>query len=133
MDREARIQAALRNLENGQFKTLRAAAEATDVSRSTLSYRRKGGQAKHKAHPDQQACTPEEEQALIEWIRRWHSQNFPIRHAMLRDMARHLILNRLNNSRRNTISAYLTSHNWPTRFIKRHPYLKGVTVTEAVA
>ena len=47
---------------------------------------------------------------------------------MLRDMARHLILNRLNNSRCNTISAYLTSHNWSTQFIKRHPYLKGLIV-----
>jgi helix-turn-helix, Psq domain len=56
MDREARIQAALLGLENGQFKSLRAAAEANDVSRSTLSYRRKGGHANHEAHPDQQVA-----------------------------------------------------------------------------
>jgi Tc5 transposase DNA-binding domain len=126
MDRESRIRAVLEGLKSGQYKSVRAAAKAIDILYSTLAYRQKGGQANHEAHLDQQACTPEEEQALIEWIRRWHSQNFPIRHEMLRDMARHLILNRLDASRRNTISAHLTSHNWPARFIKRHPYLKGL-------
>jgi hypothetical protein len=70
MDREARIQTALRGLKSGQFKSLHAAVEANDVLRSTLSYRRKGGQASHEAHTNQQACTPEEEQALIGWIKR---------------------------------------------------------------
>src|SRR5579862_5068325 len=71
-----------------------------------ISTRWKGGQANHEAHSHQRACTPEEEEVLIQWIQRWHSQNFPIRHEMLRDMARHLILNRLTNSRRNTISTH---------------------------
>src|SRR2546421_5146904 len=41
-------------------------------------------------------------------------------------MAGHLILNRISGSRRETISTYLTSINWPSRFRKRHPDLKGL-------
>lgn len=45
---------------------------------------------------------------------------------MLHDMAQHLILNCLNASWWNTILTHLTSHNWPTQFIKQHPYFKGL-------
>jgi Tc5 transposase DNA-binding domain len=116
MDREARIRAALEGLDSGQYKFVRAAAKATDILHTTLAYRQNGGQANHEAHSHQQACTPAEKEVLIQWIQRWHSQNFPIRYEMLRDMARHLILDHLD--RRNTISAHFVSINWPARFIK---------------
>jgi DDE superfamily endonuclease len=46
-------------------------------------------------------------------------------------MAQYLILDRLSNSRRNTISTHLTSINWPAQFIKRHPYLQGL-ITKSI-
>ena len=69
MDREARIQEALQGIKSGQYKSVNAAAKATGIPRSTLEYQQKGGQSNYNAHTNQQACTPEEEQALIEWIR----------------------------------------------------------------
>jgi hypothetical protein len=45
---------------------------------------------------------------------------------MVRAMAKHLILSRISDSHRNTISTFLTSHNWPTRFIKRHSHLEAI-------
>src|SRR5215470_18319924 len=115
MDREARIQAALRGLESGQYKSVHAAAKAEDVPYTTLIYRRKGGQARHNAHSHQQACTQAEEEVLVKWIQRWHSQGFPIRHGMLHNTARFLILDCLD--RQDTISAVLTNVNWPARFL----------------
>ena len=41
-------------------------------------------------------------------------------------MAQHLILNRINIDQRNIISTYFTSINWPMRFMKQHPQLKGL-------
>jgi hypothetical protein len=129
MDREDSIQRALQDLETGKLKTVYAASRFHKVPRSTLIYRRNGGQSRHHAHAMQQACTPEEEEALVSWVQRWSGQGFPIRHYMLRAMAKHLILSRICDSRRNTVSAFLTSHNWPTRFIKRHSHLETVIAT----
>src|SRR5215470_15861529 len=127
MDREARIQAALQGLENGQYKSIRAAATAVDVPHNTLLYRKKGSQAMHQAHPHQQVCTEVEEKALIKWVQQWSSQGFPIRYEMLRNMARHLILDRLDWH--NTISACLINPNWPAQFINQYPFLKGLITT----
>jgi hypothetical protein len=128
MDREANIRKALDGLKSRKYKSIRAASRDTGVPHPTLIYCLKGGQSCRDSHVAYQACTPAEEEALIQWIKEWHSRGFPIRPEELRDMARHLILSRINSSGRNTISTYLTSHNWPSRFIKRHPDLKGLLV-----
>jgi Tc5 transposase DNA-binding domain len=126
MDREQSIQNALLDLQTGRLKTVYAASRFHKVPRSTLIYRQNGGQSRHLAHAAQQACTPEEEATLIDWIQRWSAQNFAIHHDMLRAMAKHLILSRVDSSWRKTISTFLTSRNWPTRFIKRHPNLEAI-------
>jgi hypothetical protein len=41
-------------------------------------------------------------------------------------MAKHIILSRAMSKRRNTISTYLTSRNWPARFPKRHSHLQDI-------
>jgi hypothetical protein len=126
MDRESRIRAALEGPKNGKYKSARAAAKAENVPRTTLQYRLKGGQETHSAHAYQQACTPGEEDALVEWVQRWHSEGFPISDEMLRTMTQRLILGRMDNSRRDTISTYITSRNWSACFIHCHLYLRGV-------
>jgi DDE superfamily endonuclease/Tc5 transposase DNA-binding domain len=126
MDREDSIQKALQDLETGRLKTVYAAARFHKVPRSTLIYRQNGGQSRRHAHAAQQACSPEEEQALVKWVQRWSSQGFPIPHSMVRAMAKHLILSRISDSRRKTVSTFLTSRNWPTRFIKRYPHLEAM-------
>jgi hypothetical protein len=65
----------------------------------------------------------------VHWAEEHTMQGFPIRHDMLRAMAKVLILSRANATRRNTISTHITSRNWPTRFLKRHPHLK-TTISE---
>jgi hypothetical protein len=126
MDREKNIAAALRDLEDGQFKSFAAAAQYHQVPRTTLLARKNGAKSRRLAHGNQQTCAPEEEEALVRWAERQTAQGFPLRHDMLRLMAKELILNRINGSRRNTISTHLTSRNWPARFLKRYPHLKTV-------
>ena len=128
MNRESSIQGALNGLKSGKYKSIRAAAKDKGIPRSTLQYRLKGGQETHKAHEDQQICGSGEEQALINWIQRWHSQGFPIRTEELCIMAQHLILSRGSHPRRHTISTYIVGINWPARFLQRHSYLKGAIV-----
>jgi hypothetical protein len=59
---------ALRDLETGRLKTVYAAARFYKVLCSTLIYHQNGGQSRHHAYVGQQACSSEEEQALINWI-----------------------------------------------------------------
>jgi hypothetical protein len=126
MNEDTQIILALEALESGQIRSIREAARQFSVPRSTLAHRRNGRPARRTAHTSQQACTEEEEQALIKWIQHWSSQGFPIRHDMLRAMAEHLILGRNGTSRRNTVSTHVVGHNWASRFVKRHQDLQSI-------
>ena len=124
---ESKVRAALEGLKSGKYKSVRVAATAEGLkTHTTLLNWLKGGQSNREAHASRQACTPEEEETLVQWIKHWDSQEFPIQPEELREMASHLILNHISDSRRDTISTYLTSINWPAHFRKRHSDLKGL-------
>jgi hypothetical protein len=111
------MQKALEGLKSRKYKSIREAAKDNGVPKSTLHYRLKGGQETHKAHEDQQLCTSGEEQALVDWIQRWHGQGFPVRPEELRIMAQHLIFSRNDCSQWNTISTHIVGINWSARFL----------------
>jgi hypothetical protein len=126
MDRGDKLTCAAEAFKEGKFKSIRAAALNWDVPPST--YRLRGGQSCHNAHVDEQACLPGEEEALIQWIRDWAAQSFPIRMDMLKSMVEYLIQQRTGLQQRQTISFKPLSHNWPYRFVARHKYLQSHVV-----
>ena len=96
---ETKINAALEGLKSGKYKTVHGAATAEGLkTHTTLLNRLNGRQSNRKAHAPQQACTPEEEETLVQWVQRWNSQEFSIRPETLRKMAGHLILNQISGS-----------------------------------
>jgi len=123
---EVRIQQALDDLEAGKIKSIREASRVHDVPYSTLAARRTGRPSRYTSHVSQQICTEVEEQSLNNWIQRWTAQGFAIRHDLLRLMAEHLILSRMDENRRRTISTHILGKNWTTRFVKRYSNLKTI-------
>ena len=68
MDREARLRSAMEAYKNGEHKTIRGAATAHDVNRSTLTRRINGAQSIPKALEPRQALSSGEEEGLISWL-----------------------------------------------------------------
>lgn len=98
MVNETKVRMALKGLQNGKYKSIRSAAKSEGVVHTTLLGRLKGLRSKYKSHEHQQVCTAEEEEALVEWIQLWDSRGFAIQPELLRLMAGHLILNRIDGS-----------------------------------
>jgi hypothetical protein len=126
MDREANIENALQAFKEGKFRSLRAAAREFGVPPTTLDRRAKGATSRRTSNEHNQACSPAEEKAIIDWLQRCQKQGFPIHHDMLKAMAEYLIAKRNLTNRRNTLTANHLSHNWPSRFIARHPDLLSI-------
>ena len=81
-DRERRIRQAMilasELTENGKRKvSIREAASAFNIPKSTLSDRLAGGKPHHKAHTSQQKLSVVDEKAVLRWIRRVELQGFP--------------------------------------------------------
>ena len=88
MDRETRLKLAVAALKNKDFATVKDAAFAFDVPRSTLSYRYNGGKSRTAAHTHEQRCTVEEEAALERLIKQWYAWGFPVTIKVLNDNCR---------------------------------------------
>jgi hypothetical protein len=110
MDREVNISNALEAFKEGKFRSLRAAAREFGVPPATLDRRYKGATSRRGANEHNQACSPAEEKAIIDWLQRCQKQGFPIRHDMLRAMAEYIIAKRTLTNRRDTLSANHLSH-----------------------
>ena len=65
---EKAIKDALDALDRREHPSLRAAADAYDVSKSTLARRAKGGRSRQEAREEQQLLSPDQEGLLIRWI-----------------------------------------------------------------
>jgi hypothetical protein len=65
---EKMIDSAIRDLENGSFTSVSAAAAANRVPRTTLRDRMNGSMNAKVSHQHQQRLTPEQEDFLANWI-----------------------------------------------------------------
>lgn len=65
---ELAIQSAIGDLRSGVYTSLRKAACAHNVPRSTLQDRLQGRQSHATAHQHQQRLTPEQEDFIADWI-----------------------------------------------------------------
>jgi hypothetical protein len=84
---EDRVSLAVKAYKNGQFESIRAAAAAYDIPRSTLTYRISGRKARVDIQPNCQKLTNLEEASLKKWILDMDERGLPPTHAMVRKMA----------------------------------------------
>jgi transposase len=68
LQHEERVQLAVNALRSGQIQSIRKAAAAFDVPKSTLQERVKGGATRQQAQVKNRKLLPTEEVALIQWI-----------------------------------------------------------------
>src|SRR5579864_903021 len=87
IEREAKMQAALKGLASKKYKTRYEAARAFGVSEASLGRRVKGGKSRYEARESQQALRKAEEKALERWIGRLTATGHPTTHEFIRETA----------------------------------------------
>jgi 4-hydroxybenzoate polyprenyltransferase len=112
-NREEIIQKALADFKSGKISSLRAAATAYGVPKSTLSNRLHGSQPHAIAHEAHQRLTPDQEVLLVDWILDLDSLGFPPSPARTLDMARRILA--MNKDTKPL------GKDWVQKFKQRHP------------
>lgn len=128
--REALIQKALAGLADGTYKSPYQAADALQISRSTLNDRLNGKKTRAEARANQQLLSPAEEKALVKWVKQLTIAGYPARHSILREMAEEVRAQRvasINDSSMQLVFYRPIGQSWVQRFLLRHPELKSVT------
>jgi Tc5 transposase DNA-binding domain len=106
------VQAALADLDEGKYPSIRAAAAAYSLSSSTLARRRRNGLSRREAHSNQQILSPVQEDQLVQWILHLKRQGHTPTHHQVREMAQKIshIFG----------GPCLLGTNWIQRFLQRH-------------
>jgi hypothetical protein len=91
LQHEGRLQLALEAYKSGQFRSHRAAAQAYNVKRRTLSHRAQGLPFRVEAAPNCQKLTTTEEQTIVRYILDLDSRGFAPRLCEVADMADKLL------------------------------------------
>jgi len=107
---EADIQLTILSLNKHQIKTVRAAAQAFDVPRTTLRDRRAGKPPRRDCQPNSKKLTQLEEEVIVSHILSLDQRGFAPTYAAVRDMADKLLAAR---------GAGQVGVHWPRNFVKR--------------
>jgi hypothetical protein len=116
--REFMIQLALADLESGKYKSIRQAAKAYNVSRSTLANRQHGKPTRSVAHEQQQQPTPAQEEFLTGWILEQDLQGYAPSHTHVREMAARIL--RINGD------AEPLGKAWIHKYMQLNPRVKSI-------
>jgi hypothetical protein len=116
--KEAAIQSAIADLESGVFTSQRQAANAYNISPSTLRGRLAGQQPHATAHQHQQRLTPKQENFVAEWILDKDSRAQPPTHARVREMATRVL--RINND------TTPLGNEWISQFLSQQPRVASI-------
>src|SRR4051794_14203045 len=119
MQREQKIQLALKDFNSGVYKTLRQAAAAHRVSKSSLTDRYNGKPTRQEARATQQLLSPQQEELLCKWILDLEKAGSAPSHSSVKEMASMISSVSGGPSHVGAI--------WVPRFLKRHPNLKTKT------
>jgi hypothetical protein len=114
--KEKLFTSALRDIETGKERSIRAAAERYGLSYETLRDRKRGARSRLASHEDQQCLTAQEELAIKRWILKIDSYGWPPKIDYVRHMALEFIRSHGNPSPK-------LGKNWITRYLDRHPDL----------
>lgn len=124
VDREQRLQDAISAFRNKEFDSVRAAANAFDISDRTLSRRLAGGLSRAQATEMTQILSNAEEKTLVRWVSRYTCAGSPITSALLLEMAELIRHERVRHASQNSSSTKILvpiGHEWLYRFLNRHP------------
>ena len=127
---EERIQLAVEALCSGQIQSIRKAAAAFDVPRTTLQARVKGGTTRQQAQVKSRKLFPTEEAALIKWIESLDDRGMSPTIGYIRQMADLLrergssFLLDASVNKSTPVLATTVGESWVRRLLDRHPHLQ---------
>ena len=91
LDKETRVQGALKDFKEKRYPSLRQVADAWSVEHTTVSRRTKGMVSRQKAQIHRQLLSPLEENQMYEWIMDIWQRNIPARVGMLNRLALNIL------------------------------------------
>ena len=94
VEQEGRLLLAIKAIENGKYSSIRAAAEAFTVPRSTLQDRMKGYESRVVRRHHRHKFSEPKEKSMEEWLLSMDSRGLALIHAMCQDMANLLLRTR---------------------------------------
>ena len=123
---EQRYSKALKGLEDRTYKTLASAAQANDLSKSSLGHRKNGRQPRREARHEQQILSPAAEKAIVKWVLKLDSFGFSPRVDIFMGLVKHFAKD--ESQRQVQVQAFeegkhIIGKNWISRFLDRHPIL----------
>jgi transposase len=110
-----KVQRALQDLKEKKYCSIRQAALANDVGKSTIAYRLHGRKSRTQSSSSSRRLTSEQEEVLIKWVEDRQRQILPLNHTTLRELVIQLLQ---ENDDFEPLGKL-----WTTRFIQRHPPL----------
>nr|POF17747.1 pogo transposable element with znf domain [Quercus suber] len=112
---EGAVVLAMSAFRSGQFKSVRATAQAYNISKTTLLRRINGHPSKEDYTPENKRLSLVEEEAIIQWILRLDNQGLCPTVAIVKQMADSICTAR---------GSQPVGKNWTTNFVRRTPALK---------
>ena len=123
VETDAKVDAAMKGLSNGLYKTLYAAATALGLNRAMLSRRLAGGNSHAERKENQQNLTYAKEKALARWITQLMATGHPVRHPFIREIVEEIRKHRHSSS--TTLIFYpVLGDSWVPQFLNCHPTLR---------
>jgi hypothetical protein len=119
-ERDITITEAIAAIQNGQFGSVKAAAAAFDIPRSTLRDRLNGATDRSAVKQTVQRLTAEQERGLIDWIKELEAQGNPPSHTVVREMVA-----KIETTSNPTSNPTPTGNHWVERFIHRYPEISS--------
>jgi len=119
-EREVAITEAITAIRNDQVGSVKAAAVAFGIPRSTLRDRLNGATDRSTAQQTTQRLTAQQERSLIDWIKELKAQGNPPSHTVIREMA-----SKIETTSNPTSSPIPIGNHWVDRFIRRHPEISS--------
>jgi hypothetical protein len=119
---DAKVDAAMKGLSTGLYKTLYAAATAFRLNRAMLSRRLAGGNSHVERKENQQNLTYAEEKTLARWITELMATGHPVRHPFIRNIVKEIRKHRYSSSTTPIFYPVLCD-SWVPQFLNRHPTL----------
>ena len=81
-----KVQKALQDLKEKKYRSIRQAALAHDVGKSTITYRLHGRKSRAQSSSSLRRLTPEQEEVLVKWVEDHQRQILLINHITLREL-----------------------------------------------
>ena len=116
---DGRLALVIADYEAGRFRSIRAAAKAYEVPKSTFTDRLRGVQTRRVSQLSNRKLTETEENALIQWIVDLSERGHPVRILHIEHMANQLLSERVG-------PGSTVGKSWAQRFVTRNDQIRTI-------